>query len=119
MRHQPRPTLTLTLQAKTLDTMPVEVELESLDGNVRRTVSAFTTEKVTGKLRGNRPEKVSQQVATPDRHPVSEDWTTTFSGCFDRNCSRRSALFTQRHQRKTRQGGGQINPFRLDIRGTY
>lgn len=48
MRHQPRPTLTLTLQAKTFETMPVEVELESLD--VRRTVSAFTTEKVTGNL---------------------------------------------------------------------
>lgn len=30
--------------------MPVEVELESLDGNVRRTVSAVTTEKVTGNL---------------------------------------------------------------------
>ena len=30
--------------------MPVEVELESLDGNVRRTVSAFTTEKVTGNV---------------------------------------------------------------------
>ena len=38
-------------QAETFDTVPVvEVELESLDGNVRRTVSVFATEKVTGNL---------------------------------------------------------------------
>ena len=37
-------------QTKTFETMPVDVELESLDGSVSKTVSAFTTEKVTGNL---------------------------------------------------------------------
>ena len=38
-------------QVKTFLTMPVEVELESLDGNVNATISAFTTDKVTGDMR--------------------------------------------------------------------
>ena len=37
-------------QTKTFETMPVVVEVESLDGTVKKTVSAFTTEKVTGTL---------------------------------------------------------------------
>ena len=37
-------------QTETFETMPVDVELESLDGSVSKTVSAFTTERVTGNL---------------------------------------------------------------------
>jgi len=37
-------------QTETFETTPVDVEIESLDGTVKRTVSAFTTEKVTGTL---------------------------------------------------------------------
>ena len=37
-------------QTETFETMPVDVELESLDGSVSKTVNAFTTEKVTGNL---------------------------------------------------------------------
>ena len=37
-------------QTETVETMPVDVELESLDGSVSKTVSAFTTERVTGNL---------------------------------------------------------------------
>ena len=34
-------------QTEIFETMPVDVELESLDGSVSKTVSAFTTERVT------------------------------------------------------------------------
>ena len=37
-------------QTETFETMPVDVELESLDGSVSKTVSAFTTERATGNL---------------------------------------------------------------------
>ena len=37
-------------QTEIFETMPVDVELESLDGSVNKTVSAFTTERVTGNL---------------------------------------------------------------------
>ena len=37
-------------QTETFETTPVGVEIESLDGTVKKTVSAFTTEKVTGTL---------------------------------------------------------------------
>ena len=37
-------------QTDTFETMPVDVELESLDGSESKTVSAFTTERVTGNL---------------------------------------------------------------------
>ena len=37
-------------QTETVETMPVDVELESLDGSVSKTVSAFTTERFTGSL---------------------------------------------------------------------
>ena len=37
-------------QTETFETMPVDVELESFDGKVSKTVSAFTTERVTGNL---------------------------------------------------------------------
>ena len=37
-------------QTETFETMPVDVELESLDGSVSKTVSAFTTERVTGNV---------------------------------------------------------------------
>ena len=37
-------------QTGTFETMPVDVELEFLDGSMKRTVSAFTTGKVTGSL---------------------------------------------------------------------
>ena len=37
-------------QTETFETMPVDVELESLDGSMSKTVSAFTTERVTGNL---------------------------------------------------------------------
>ena len=38
-------------QVETFETMPVEVQLESLDGNVKVTISTFTAERVTGNLR--------------------------------------------------------------------
>ena len=37
-------------QTETFETMPVDVELESLDGSVSKTVNALTTERVTGNL---------------------------------------------------------------------
>ena len=37
-------------QTETFETMPVDVELESLNGSMSKTVSAFTTERVTGNL---------------------------------------------------------------------
>ena len=40
----------LNRQTETFKTMPVDVELERLDGSVSKTVSAFTTERVTGNL---------------------------------------------------------------------
>ena len=56
-------------------------------------------------------------MATPERHTVPETWTTPPSGYFNRS-SRRSALFIQGCQRKTRRASGQINPVRMDVRGT-
>ena len=38
-------------QTETFETMPVEVELESLDGNVKTTMSAFTAERVTRNMK--------------------------------------------------------------------
>ena len=38
-------------QVETFETMPVEVELESLDGNVKVMISAFTAERVTGNMK--------------------------------------------------------------------
>ncbi|PFX21661.1 hypothetical protein AWC38_SpisGene13841 [Stylophora pistillata] len=38
-------------QVETFETMPVEVELESLDGNLKVTISAFTAERVTGNMK--------------------------------------------------------------------
>ena len=40
----------LNCQTETFEMMPVDVELEGLDGSIKRTVSAFTTENVTGSL---------------------------------------------------------------------
>ena len=37
-------------QIETFETMPVTVQLESLDASVKTTVSAFTAEKVTGNM---------------------------------------------------------------------
>ena len=37
-------------QTGTFETRPVDVELKFLDGSTKRTVSAFTTGKVTGSL---------------------------------------------------------------------
>ena len=37
-------------QTETFETTPVEVELESLDGNVKTKLSAFTAERVTGDM---------------------------------------------------------------------
>ena len=37
-------------QTETFETTPVDVEIESLDGTVKKTASAFTTEKITGTL---------------------------------------------------------------------
>ena len=37
----------LNCQTETFETMPVDVELEGLNGSMKRTVRAFTTEKVT------------------------------------------------------------------------
>ena len=52
-------------QPETFKTMSVEVEMKSLDRSVRKTTNAFTTEKTHRKLRGNRLDKVWEQVATP------------------------------------------------------
>ena len=38
-------------QTETFETTPVEVELESLNGNVKTTISAFTAERVTGNMK--------------------------------------------------------------------
>ena len=38
-------------QTETFETTPVEVELESLEGNVKTTISAFTAERVTGNMK--------------------------------------------------------------------
>ena len=38
-------------QTETFETTPVEVELESLDGNTKTTISAFTAERVTGNMK--------------------------------------------------------------------
>ena len=38
-------------QTETLETMPGEVELENLDGNVETAISAFTAERVTGNMK--------------------------------------------------------------------
>ena len=37
-------------QTETFETTPVEVDLESLDGNVKTTINAFTAERVTGNM---------------------------------------------------------------------
>ena len=38
-------------QTKTFETMPVKVELESLDGSVKTAINAFTAERVTGNMK--------------------------------------------------------------------
>ena len=38
-------------QTETFETTPVEVELESLDGNVKSIINAFTAERVTGNMK--------------------------------------------------------------------
>ena len=38
-------------QTETFETTPVEVDLESLDGNVKTTINAFTAERVTGNMK--------------------------------------------------------------------
>ena len=41
----------LNEQTETFETTPVEVDLESLDGNVKTTINAFTAERVTGNMK--------------------------------------------------------------------
>ena len=38
-------------QTVTFETMPVKVELESLDGSVKTAINAFTSERVTGNMK--------------------------------------------------------------------
>ena len=38
-------------QVDSFDTTPLEFELESLDGKVKRTIQAFTANRVTGTLK--------------------------------------------------------------------
>jgi len=40
-------------QTETFETTPVEVALESLDGNLKTTITAFTAERVTGNMKVN------------------------------------------------------------------
>ena len=41
----------LNEQTETFETTPVEVDFESLDGNVKNTINAFTVERVTGNMK--------------------------------------------------------------------
>ena len=63
---------------ETFETTPVDVEIESLDGTVKKTVSAFTTERVTGTLKAidwgrcarNWPHLSGIQFPEPAPHPL-------------------------------------------------
>ena len=65
-------------QTKTFETMPVDIEIKSLDGTVKKTVGAFTTEKVTGTLEAidwkrcahNWPHLRGIQFPEPGPHPA-------------------------------------------------
>ena len=65
-------------QTETFETMPLDVELESLDGSVTKTVRAFTTERVTGNLEAidwrkhaNKcPHLTGIQFPKPGPHPL-------------------------------------------------
>ena len=60
----------LPKQTETFETMPIEVELESVDYRIRKTVNAFTTEKVTGNL----------ETIHWKKHSVPKFRATPFSG---------------------------------------
>ena len=65
-------------QTKTFETTPIDVEIESLDGTVTKTVRPFTTEKVTGTLEAidwgryahNWPHLRGIQFPEPGPHPL-------------------------------------------------
>ena len=107
-------------QTEKFETMPVDVELESLDGSESKTVSAFTTERVTGNLEAidwrkdaNKwPHLRGIQFPKPGPHPLVD----ILIGVAHVN---QSALFIQGCQRKTRRASGQINPLRMDVRWTF
>ncbi|CAH3022996.1 unnamed protein product, partial [Porites evermanni] len=64
--------------SRKVTTMPLDVELESLDGSVTKTVRAFTTERVTGNLEAidwrkhaNKcPHLTGIQFPKPGPHPL-------------------------------------------------
>ena len=55
-------------QTKTFETMPIEVDLESLDGNVKTIIIAFTAARVTGNMRVIDWEKYAQKYAAKSTH---------------------------------------------------
>ena len=67
-------------QTETFETTPIDVEIESLDGTVTKTVRAFTTEKVTGTLEAidwgryahNWPHLRGIQFPEPGPHPLAD-----------------------------------------------
>ena len=62
-------------QTETFETTPVEVELESLDGNVKTTISTFTAERV------RKHESYQLGKVHPfERDTVSKSWHPTNSG---------------------------------------
>ena len=66
-------------QTGTFETMPVDVELESLDGNVKTTISAFTVERVTGNMKVIDWGKYAPKC-THLKEIVSKSWHLTNSG---------------------------------------
>ena len=70
-------------QTETFETTPVEVELESLDGKVKTTISAFTAEQVTGNMKVIDWEKYAAkcthlrgiQFPNPGIRPIVDLWT--------------------------------------------
>ena len=70
-------------QTETSKTMPVKVELESLDGSVKTAIKAFTAKRVTGNMNainwGVYIEKADSPEG-PEGHTISRSRTTAFCG---------------------------------------
>jgi len=60
--------------------MAVEVELESLDGNVKTTISAFTAERVTGNMKVIDWGKYAAKCTHFRGDTVSKSWHPPNSG---------------------------------------
>ena len=63
-------------KVETFNTMPVEVALKSEGGQLTTTLTALTTDGVTGDLKAVNWKQASTPMASPARYPVPLPWTS-------------------------------------------